>query len=59
MKLKKWLDDCTINELDYTKDAWAYIEDYMFKPNGTLIILGTGYHTFERCGYWIIIEEIK
>jgi hypothetical protein len=55
----KYLGDCEVNNLNQGKykNTWAYIEDYLFKPDGTLIIIGTGYHTYERCG-WVIVSEL-
>ena len=55
----KYLGDCEINEIHNTENDWAYIEDYMFDSDGKLIVIGTGYHTYERCGIVLFVEVIK
>lgn len=56
----KYLGDCEINEINHRKGDWAYIEDYMFNPDGTMVIIGAGYHTYERCGFvLVVLGEVK
>ena len=55
----KYLGDCTISEVSNIRGDWAYIEDYLFQSNGTLIIIGIGYHTYNRCGWVIFSRRIK
>jgi len=55
----KYLGDCEVNEIHNTMGDWEYIEDYLFDPDGTLIIIGTGYDTYEKCGIVLLVESIK